>query len=171
MRIRVKKKIALILAAVIIMGIVLMGLLFTVRADAKSTPRNGRTQDAQGNIYIYKHGKLQTGWFIYHKKRYYGHKTKSRLYPKGAVARNTYRVKNGKMYYFGDDGSKQTRSSKYITLNRHSTSVHYIHAPGHESRRYRYNANHKRYQYLTDSGKWKDTGMQIWPYGWIDWQE
>ena len=149
-------------------GILLAVFLFAAVVEA--APRNGRVTDNAGNTYVYKHGKLQTGWFTYHGKRYYGHKTKSRLYPKGAICKNAYRVKNGKMYYFGDDGAKQTRSSRYITLNKHSTSVHYIHAPG-MIRRYRYNANHRRYQYLNDKGKWKDTGMQCWPYGMIDWQE
>lgn len=170
MRIRVKKKIALILEAVIIMGIVLMGLLFTVRADAKSTHRNGKVTDAQGNTYIYKNGKLKTGWFTWKGNRYYAHKTKSRMYPRGSICKNTYRVKNGKMYYFGQDGSKQTKSSRYITINKRGTSVHYIHAPG-MIRRYRYNCNRHRYQYLDDKGKWINDGEKCWPEGMIDWQE
>lgn len=152
------------------LAVLAVAILLTITVQAK-TPHSGRVKDAQGNIYIYKHGKVQTGWFRYHGKMYYGHKTKSACYPKGSVARNTYRVKHGRMYYMGDTGARQTKNSRYIALNKCSKSVHYIYAPGMGGRRYRYNANHKRYQYLTDNGKWNDIGMQCYPWGMIDWQE
>ena len=155
---------------ILLLLVVIMMIVAVTPAYAK-TPRNGKVMDSQGNIYIYKHGKLQTGWFKYHGQTYYGHKTKSACYPKGAVARNTYRVRHGRMYYMKNSGAKQTKDSKYITLNRHRTSVHYIYAPGLQNRGYRYNANHKRFQYLDGKGKWRDTGMQVWPEGMIDWQE
>lgn len=75
------------------------------------------------------------------------------------------------MYYFDEHGKRLKKDSRYIGLNRASKSVHYIYAPGMGSRRYRYNANHKRYQYLQDNGKWADTGHKCWPYGMIEWQE
>lgn len=156
---------ALLLALAVIL---LIGSTTTAQAK-KTPPRNGKYVDAAGNIYIYRHGKPRTGWFTYKGRRYYGHKSKSRMYPVGAVARNTFREKNGKLYYFGDDGGKQTHDSRYITINKKGTSVHYIYAPG-IIRRYRYNVNHKRYQYLNDAGRWEDVGMQCWPQGMIDWQ-
>lgn len=152
-----------------ILAFVMAVLLACVIADAK-TPRNGTITDKAGNTYIYKHGKLQTGWVHYKGDIYYAHKTKSYSFPKGSICKSTYRVRGHRMYYFDEHGKRLKKNTRYIALNKASKSVHYIYAPGHESRRYRYNANHKRYQYLTDSGKWKDTGMQCWPYGWIDWQ-
>lgn len=158
-----------IMAAVLC--VMMVAAFFATSVSAKNTvPRNGMYTDAQGNTYIYKHGKMRLGWVTYKGHRYYCHYSKSRMYPKGAIAKNTYRVKNNKLYYFDDKGRKITKDTRYIGLNRHSTSVHYIYAPGMGGRRYRYNANHKRYQYLTDSGKWKDTGKRCYPYGMIDWQ-
>lgn len=151
------------------LAILAVALLLTITVQAK-TPHNGRVKDAQGNIYIYKHGKMQTGWFRYHGKTYYGHKTKSRMYPRGSVACNTYRVKNGRMYYMGNSGARQTKNSHYIKLNKCSKSVHYIIMPGMGAV-YRYNANHRRYQYRTKGGKWVDVGMQCYPVGMIDFQE
>lgn len=144
---------------------------FAVSTFAKSSvPRNGRYIDSQGYIYIMKHGKPRTGWFKYHGKVYYGHKTKSACYPKGSVAQNTFRVKHNRMYYFNDKGEKITKSTRYIGLRKGRTSVHYVYMPG--SRWERYNAKHRRFQYLDRrTGKWRDIGMQCWPYGWIDWQE
>ena len=144
---------------------------FAVSTFAKSSvPRNGRYIDSQGYIYIMKHGKPRTGWFKYHGKVYYGHKTKSACYPKGSVAQNTFRVKHNRMYYFNDKGEKITKSTRYIGLRKGRTSVHYVYMPG--SRWERYNAKHRRFQYLDRrTGKWRDIGMQCYPYGWIDWQE
>ena len=51
----------------IVLAAAMAFLLCCICAEAK-TPRNGRTQDAQGNVYIYKHGRLQTGWFKYRGK-------------------------------------------------------------------------------------------------------
>ena len=65
--------------------------------------------------------------------------------------------------------TKDTPKMPHVSYNKDG-SVHYIYAPG-MIRRYRYNANHKRYQYLTDNGKWVDVGMKCYPEGMIDWQE
>ena len=168
MRIKAKKATAIVLAAV--MFIMLMIACVLVTAEAKSTPRNGKVTDKAGNTYIYKHGKLQTGWVHYKGDIYYAHKTKSYSYPKGSICKSTYRVRGHRMYFFDESGKRLKKNTRYIALNKASKSVHYIYAPGHESRRYRYNANHKRYQYLQDNGKWADTGNQCLPYGMIDWQ-
>lgn len=158
----------LVIAALCVIMIV---STFAVSTFAKSSvPRNGRYIDGQGCVYIMKHGKPRTGWFKYHGKTYYGHKTESACYPKGSVSQNTFRVKHNRMYYFNDKGEKITKSTRYIGLRKGRTSVHYVYMPG--LRWERYNAKHKRFQYLDRrTGKWRDIGMQCWPYGWIDWQE
>ncbi len=139
-----------------------------VMAQAKDAPpRNGRYEDAAGNIYIYKHGEPRKGWFTYHGRRYYGHESNSCVYPAGSVTRDAFRIKNGRLYYFKGDGTKQTKRSENIILNHNSTSVRYIKMPGPVP--YRFNVRLRRYQYKT-GGRWKDTGMQCWPYGQIDWQ-
>lgn len=96
------------------------------------------------------------------------------MYEVGELATNTYRVRNNKMYYFGPDGAMITRktsrnrSTRYIDFNRDG-SVHYIYPAGRGEPYERYNANRRRFQEYKD-GEWQDTGMQCWPYGWIDWQ-
>ncbi len=156
----------LVIAALCIIMIV---SIFGVSTFAKSSvPRNGRYIDGQGCVYIMKHGKPRTGWFKYHGKTYYGHKTESACYPKGSVSQNTFRVKHGRMYFFNNKGEKITRDIDYVKLRHHRTSVHYVLIPG--TPWMRYNAKHKRYQYLRGS-KWCDVGMQCYPNGWIDWQK
>lgn len=160
-----KRFMVLVVAMMIIMA-VLPGRTITVQAK---TPRNGKTRDAQGDIYIYKHGKLQTGWFTYHGKRYYAHKTKSASYKVGSVTRNAYRIdKNGKWYYFGSTGAMQTKDSHYIDIRSRDKSVRGIKIPG-TGGKCRYNTARQRYQEKV-GGKWHDVGMQCLPYGLIDHQ-
>lgn len=164
-----KKNWKKIIIVVMCIMMIVAGLCMTVNAKS-NVPRNGKYIDSQGYIYIMKHGKPRTGWFKYHGKVYYGHKTKSACYPKGSVAQNTFRVRHNRMYYFNNKGEKITKSTRYIGLRKGRTSVHYVYMPG--SRWERYNAKHRRFQYLDRrTGKWRDMGMQVYPYGWIDWQE
>ena len=145
-------------------------MIFAVPTFAKRSkvPRNGKYIDPAGHIYIMRHGRPRTGHFKYHGKWYYGHKTSSSSYPKGSCTADALRIRHGKMYYFKSNGQKQTKSSRYITLNRHSTSVKYLTA----GRMSRYNANRRCYQWLNpNSGRWEDTGMLCYPYGSIDWQK
>jgi hypothetical protein len=127
------------------------------------------SMDEEGRIY-----STQTGYFTVHGKTYYAHKTKSHMYKRGELLTNGYRVRNGKMYYFGPDGAMVTRktsrdrSTRYIDFNRDG-SVHYIYPAGRGTKKERYNANYRRYQ-VKKHGKWRDTGMQVWPYGLIDHQ-
>ena len=72
------------------------------------------------------------------------------------------------MYFFGRDGKRLKKDTGYIVLNKCSKSVHYIKIPGDPNMRF--NANHRRYQ-RRNKGKWEDVGMQVWPYGLIDWLE
>ena len=145
-------------------------MILAIPAFAKRSkvPRNGKYIDPTGHIYIMKHGKPRTGYFTFPGKTYYGHKTSSSSYPKGSCTADALIIRHGKMYYFKSNGQKQTKSSRYITLNRHSTSVKYLTA----GRMSRYNANRHCYQWLNpNSGRWEDTGMLCYPYGSIDWQK
>ena len=166
-----KKWIVKILAVMAIAAI-MVGIHPDIDAHAKTKHTVMVSGDWQGNIYIEKDGKQMCGWFKIGNKTYYGHKTKSYSYPKGSLCTRAYRVNNGKMYYFDENGvmvTKDTAKMPHVSFNKDG-SVHYIYAPG-MIRRYRYNANRKRYQYLTDNGKWVDDGMQCYPEGMIDWQE
>ena len=127
-------------------------------------------EDFEGRIYSAERGYFEAGG-----KTYYAHKTKSQMYEVGELLTNGYRVRHGKLYYFGPDGAMITRktsrnkTTRYIDFNKDG-SVHYVYPAGYGEVRERYNANRRRFQVLKH-GKWRDTGMQIWPYGWIDWQE
>lgn len=126
--------------------------------------------DNKGNMFIEKDGKQMRGWFKIGNKTYYAHKTKSHYFPKGSVCTRTYRIRNGKMYYFDKHGvmvTKNTRKMPNVTFNRNG-SVHYIYTLYNPKSRY--NANRQRYQ-IRKRGKWVDVGMQCYPYGMIDWQK
>ena len=82
----------------IIILLVAIMMIITVTPVQAKTPRNGKVTDKAGNTYIYKHGKLQTGWFKYKGNIYYAHKTKSACYPKGSICKRTYRVRGKRMY-------------------------------------------------------------------------
>lgn len=130
-----------------------------------------------GSICVTSEGRYfseEAGYFQIRGKTYYAHHSRSQMYEVGELATNTYRVRNNKMYYFGPDGAMITRktsrnhSTRYIDFNRDG-SVHYIYPAGRGEPYERYNANRRRFQEYKD-GEWQDTGMQCWPYGWIDWQ-
>jgi hypothetical protein len=148
-------------------GLLLSIFIFAMITEAKTT--GIMSMDEEGRIY-----STQTGYFTVHGKTYYAHKTKSHMYKRGELLTNGYRVRNGKMYYFGPDGAMVTRktsrdrSTRYIDFNRDG-SVHYIYPAGRRTKKERYNANHRRYQ-VKKHGKWRDAGMQVWPVGMIDWQ-
>lgn len=149
-------------------GLLLTIFMFAMVTEAKTSTGIMGT-DAGGRIF-----STHTGYFTVRGKTYYAHKTSSRMYKKGELLTNGYRVRNGKLYYFGHDGAMITRktsrnrSTRYIDFNRDG-SVHYIYPAGRGTKKERYNANHRRYQ-VKRHGKWKDTGMQVWPYGLIDHQ-
>ena len=148
-------------------GLLLTIFVFAMVTEAKTT--GIMSMDEEGRIY-----STQTGYFTVQGKTYYAHHSKSAMYEKGELATRTYRVRNGKMYYFGPDGAMITRktsrnrTTRYIDFNKDG-SVHYVYPAGYGEVRERYNANRRRFQVLKH-GKWRDTGMQVWPYGWIDWQ-
>lgn len=149
-------------------GLLLTVFMFAMITEAKTT--GIMHQDAEGRIFA-----SDTGYIKINGKTYYAHHSKSAMYEKYELLTNGYRVRNGKMYYFGPDGAMVTRktsrdrSTRYIDFNKDG-SVHYIYPAGRKKPNERYNANRRRFQVLKH-GKWRDTGMQVWPYGWIDWQE
>ena len=147
------------------------GLLLTVFVFAMITEASTglMTEDAEGRIF-----SSQTGYFKVQGKTYYSHYSKSRMYEAHELLTNGYRVRGAKLYYFGVDGAmiirktSRDRSTRYIDFNRDG-SVHYIYPAGRGEPHERYNANRRRFQVLKH-GKWRDTGMQVWPVGMIDWQ-
>ena len=148
-------------------GLLLTVFMFAMITEAKTT--GIMSMDEEGRIY-----STQTGYFTVHGKTYYAHHSKSAMYDKGELLTNGYRVRNNKLYYFGADGAMVTRktsrdrSTRYIDFNKNG-SVHYIYPAGRKKPNECYNANRRRYQ-VYKHGKWRDTGMQCWPYGMIDWQ-
>lgn len=161
---RLRQKVSFALAA--FLAFMIATLLICMITEAKT-----------GGMYVTAEGRYfstETGYFAVRGKTYYAHHSRSQMYEKGELLTNGYRVHNGKMYYFGPDGAMITRktsrnrTTRYIDFNRDG-SVHYIYPAGRGEKYERYNANRQRFQVL-EHGKWRDTGMQCWPYGWIDWQ-
>ena len=148
-------------------GLLLTVFMFAMITEAKTT--GIMHQDAEGRIFA-----SDTGYIKINGKTYYAHKTSSRMYKKGELLTNGYRVRNNKLYYFGADGAMITkktsrdRTTRYIDFNKDG-SVHYICPDGRGEVLERYNANRQRFQ-VRKHGKWIDTGMQVWPYGLIDHQ-
>lgn len=149
-------------------GLLVVMFMFAMVTEAK-THTGLMGEDDMGRKY-----STHLGYFTVNGKTYYAHHSRSAMYKKGELATSTYRIRNGKMYYFGADGAMLTRktprekSSRYIDFNKDG-SVHYIYPAGYYEKTERYNANRHRFQEYKH-GKWQDTGMQVWPYGWIDWQ-
>ena len=102
-----------------------------------------------------------TGWLRINGDTYYIHKTKSVKYDTGEACRNEYRWRDGKLYYFKNDGRVQKHDSHYIKLNP-DDSVCSIYIAG-SNYKLRYNVKRRRYQQRIN-GTWHDIGMQtnIW---------
>ena len=164
---RLEKKLAFIVAAVL--AFMVAALLICMITEAKTTT------GLMGEDDMARRYSTQVGYFRLNGKTYYAHQSRRAMYERGELLTNGYRVRNGKLYYFGPDGAMITRktsrnkTTRYIDFNKDG-SVHYVYPAGYGEVRERYNANRRRFQVLKH-GKWRDTGMQIWPYGWIDWQE
>ena len=155
----------------------IVGSSLTVNAK----PRTGKYVDAQGHIYIYdKNGRPKTGYFTYHGKHYYGHKTSTKKYPKGSVTTNQFRIRSGnKWYAYNLQGIRYEKSYSYrwgrfkrrksLTVRKNHT-VKYVWQIT-STRVRRYSTAERRMQRETPSGKWKTIeGMQFIPDGWVDWQ-
>ena len=151
-------------------GLLVVMFMFAMITEAKTTGTGLMGEDDSGRIY-----STRTGYFTVNGKTYYAHHSKSAMYRKGELLTNGYRVRNGKMYYFGPDGtmitqkSSRNKTTRYIDFNKDG-SVWLIYPAGYGDKFERYNANRHRFQRYKH-GKWCDEGMQVWPFGWIDWQE
>lgn len=160
------KKTSFIVAAILafIIAFLLVGMITEAKVH---TGLMG--EDDQARIY-----STRLGYFTVAGKTYYAHHSRSAMYEKGELLTNGYRVRNNKLYYFGPDGAMVTRktprnkSTRYIDFNKDG-SVAIISPAGYYEKTERYNANRHRFQKYKH-GKWEDTGMQCWPYGWIDFQ-
>ena len=118
----------------------------------------------QGKVYISK-----TGWVRIGGDTYYSHRTRSEKYDRNEVCRNEYRWRGNKLYYFGNDGKRIKKSTKYIKLNR-DHSVRYVYTPG-TNRKERWSAKYLRYQHRNEEGTWADAGNQTVLWWCCDWQE
>ena len=88
MRIRTKKRIARALVALIVAA-TLVGIALVVNIQANTT-------DAQAGFKTESHAGPRTGLYKRGGHWYYGHKTKSALYDVGDVARDCFKIINGK---------------------------------------------------------------------------
>ena len=173
---KIKKKAAIGLILCIIVCVLTVCLAF-VTAEAK-TPRNGKVI-RNGYVYIYKNGRPRTGYFTYHGKKYYGHKTGSLVYPKGSCTAGDMRIKNGRWYAFGLDGARISKdvyvrkgNKKILQLDiRHRDhTVRYIYGTARGSLGSRYSTKLGRMQYYA-AGEWHDVeGMPFYP-GYVDMQK
>ena len=141
---------------------------------AKSAKKNGIVTDSAGHIYIYKNGKVRTGYFKYKGKTYYGHKTSTKKYPRGSVTCGEMRIKNGKWYAFSYKGARYDKDTYHngrlqLDIRSRNHTVRYVYMTARTQLGKRYSTKHKRWQEIGDDGKWHDMpGMQVIPYGWVD---
>ena len=168
----------LVIAALCVIMVV---ATFAVSTSAKSSvPRNGKWIDRQGHVYIMKHGKPRTGYFTYHGKHYYGHKTNSKKYPKGSVTTGQFRIRSGNKWYAYNTRGIRYEKDHYIRWGRFKKrpdlkirkdhTVKYVYCITSTSYK-RYSTKELRMQEETTFGKWRTIeGMQFIPYGWVDYQ-
>lgn len=156
----------LMLTLVILFAIGLAIAFISLPAPAEAaTPKNGIVYDENGyDFQIYRHGKMLTGWVKYKGRTYYLHKTSSERYERGQATRNECRLRNGKYYYLGLDGSmaKKSTSNRYsifeISKKTHAVTMIYR-KRGHVEERY----NCKKGQYeRQDNGRWKKYKKMMW---------
>lgn len=109
------------------------------------------------------------GFFQEGKDYYYRYHSSSPMHKRGELAKNSIRMINGKLFYFGHDGKMQRKDSHYLDIRSKDGSIRYIYIPGtHKTQRY----NTKlRLKQTKRKGRWRtEAGMQYFPYGQIDWQ-
>lgn len=159
-----KKKMTLML--------VLALIICTMPVMAK-VPKNGRYIDKHGFIYIMRNGKPRTGYFRYHGKWYYGHKTAGR-YPKGAVTQGEIRRKDASHWYAYDDSGKRIDKDWYarkgkkrileLDIRSRNKTVRYIYGVSRCTTGTRYSTTEMRMQEAIGSGRWRTMeGMQFLP--------
>lgn len=122
-----------------------------------------------GNSFIEgRDGEKITGLVRYRGNIYYGHREGTPEHPVGSLARDCIKMIGRDWYYFGRDGKAQKHDSRYIDIRSRNRTVRYIYIPG-TNRKQRYNTREERYQ-VKRHGRWTTVGMQVYPYGQMDWQ-
>ena len=169
---KTKALIAVIILALIFSAIVSFVLGTAVIAHAETIKRVSsdakKETDSDGNRYIIRHAKKQVGLIRYRGNIYYAHRTKSALYPVGALATDCFKEIDGDWYYFGKTGKAQKRDSRYIDIRSRNSTVRSIITPGTGGTE-RYNTREHRYQ-VRNGRRWESVGMQTYPYGQMDFQ-
>ena len=167
MRIRIKRKIARALVALIIVATIVGAMLvINIQAD---------TVGIQVSRWQERHEvaeNVRTGLYKRGGHWYYGHKTNSALYKAGDLTRDSFRIIDGKYYYFCHDGRMLTHSTHYLKVRKGRNGkydVKYVYTPGTGKKR-RFNVDLRLGQYKKH-GRWiTETGMQYDLYGQIDMQ-
>ena len=145
MKNKVRRRAAAFIASIVLIAAIVAAVLMIC------TPVQAET--VNGGIFT------NTGLQRYHGHFYF-------IKENGEVSRDSFRVYENKVYYFGKDGRLQTRDSHYIDIRSKDHSVRYIYTPGTKKRQ-RYNTALKRYQ-VKHGRHWISVGMQCIPYGQFD---
>lgn len=163
-----------------ILIVLAMMLLLCTMAEAKTKSSLDGIITRGGQTFIFKQGKLMTGYFTYRGKHYYGHKTGSKKYPVGSVTKGQFKIKPGNRWYaYGLDGVRYEKDH-YIRWGRHKKRPDLTINPDHtvryvwqvtSTRCRRYSTADLRMQKETSSGWRLIEGMQYIPDGWVDYQE
>lgn len=149
---------------------------------AKNRPKNGKFLDKDGNLYIYKHGVVQIGWFRYKGHTYYGHENGTMKHPVGSLTRGQFRITKGNRWYAFDGKGRMITKNKYYRKGRFKRlrelgvrknhTVAYVYGISAGTRGYRYSTAELRWQREITFGVWRTLeSMQSIPDGWVDWQE
>lgn len=145
-------------------------------------PVHGIIGDESGNLYIFKHGKLMTGYFKFEGHWYYGHKTSIPGSPRGSLTQGKIRLRDGGNRWYAyesytgqlitNDFYVRRGHRKWISLKLNKdNSIRYIFGTTLETRNERYSTAERRWQIRSRSGRWYTPEQnQTIPYDWIDWQ-
>ena len=163
-----------VVAAIILLFITILGLVaMAAVCHAETVKHVSRTAisytEYDGNRFIEgADGEKITGLIRYRGNIYYGHREGTPAHPVGSLALDCFKMVDGDWYYFGKDGKAQKHDSRYIDIRSRNRTVRYIYTPG-TNRKQRYSTREERYQ-VKKHGKWMTVGMQVYPYGQMDWQ-
>ena len=172
MQIKVKKKIAnalvILIAVATLIGIALVTDVYAAADSSAVSMQAGHGTKRHDTV-----KKPKTGLYKRGGHWYYGHETKSMLYGIGDLTRDSFRIINGKYYYFRYDGRMLEHSTHYLKLGKRDKSgkrhVKYVYMAG-TGKKTRFNVKLRRMQYKKH-GKWRtEPGMQYDLYGQIDMQ-
>lgn len=163
------------------LSILFVMILCMTMIVSANPPKNGRYEDSNGNLYIYKNGKVQTGYFRYKGDTYYGHKKGTKAHPRGSLTRYQFRIRSGNRWYGFDWQGKMYKKDYYRRTGRFKRSlvlkirknhtVKYIYTNTSTRRGCRYSTAELRYQRDVGFNDWRTVeGMQFVPDGWVDTQ-